>query len=127
MAAGLFKSIGGLERLLDYQLQRHGLLASNVSNAETPNYRPRDLVFSEALETADKMSSTSQGHFGGAKNTRPEHFVQVEYGPTSVDQNGVRIEQAMARLTANKLRYNSSIEVLRRQIGLIKYAASGRG
>lgn len=127
MSIDLFKSTNGLERLLDYQMQRHGLLASNVSNAETPDYRPKDLVFSDAMMTASKMSSTDDGHYGKTIATKEEHFVRVEYGPTSVDKNGVRIERAMARLTANKLRYNSSVEVLKRRLGLIKYAASGAG
>ncbi len=127
MTMELFKSTNGIERLLDYQMQRHSVLASNVSNAETPNYRPRDLVFSDAMKTANKMSSTNGQHYGGAVTTKDQHFVRVEYGPTSLDKNGVRIERAMARLTANKLRYNSSIEVIKRRLALIKYAASGRG
>ena len=124
MATDLFKSIGGLERLLDYHLERHGLLASNVSNAETPNYRPRDLVFNESLTKAREMSATAPGHFGQGKESGTNHFVEVEYGPTSVDKNGVRLERAMARLTANKVRYNSSVEVLKRRMAIIKYAAS---
>ena len=127
MSMDLFKSTTGLERLLDYQMQRHGLLASNVTNAETPDYRPRDLVFSDAMKVADKMASTNSQHYGATIATKDQHFVRVEYGPTSVDKNGVRIERAMARLTANKLRYNSSVEVLKRRLALIKYAASGRG
>ena len=125
MATDLFRSIGGLERLLDYHLERHGLLASNVSNAETPNYRPRDLVFNESLTKAREMSATDPGHFGqGRGGSGTNHFVEVEHGPTSVDKNGVRLERAMARLTANKIRYNSSVEVLKRRMAIIKYAAS---
>ena len=124
MAADLFKSIGGLERLLDYHLERHGLLASNVTNAATPNYRPRDLVFNESLNKARQMNATDSGHFNTGSGTGTGHFVEVEYGPTSVDKNGVRLERAMARLTANKVRYNSSVEVLKRLMAIIKYAAS---
>lgn len=124
MATDLFKSIGGLERLLDYHLERHGLLASNVSNAETPRYRPRDLVFNESLTKAREMSATKPEHYGYGRESGTNHFVEVEYGPVSVDKNGVRLERAMARLTANKVRYNSSVEVLKRRMAIIKYAAS---
>ena len=128
MAANLFETTVGLERLLDYQLKRHSLLASNVSNSNTPGYRTQDLVFSDSLRTASrKMNATAQGHFGAARTPKALEFVKVKRGPvTNIDGNDGRVEREMARLTANKIRYNSSIEVLRRKLGLIKYAASER-
>jgi len=125
MSGSMFQSIGGLERVLDYHLQRHGVLASNVTNAETPRYRPKDLIFNDSMKKVQGLAGGDKGHIGVSSKTEA-NYTRVEYGPTSVDQNGVRVERAMARLTANKLRYNSSVEVLRRRLALIKYAASDR-
>ena len=126
MSGDLFQSVGGLERVLDYHLQRHGLLASNVTNAETPKYRPRDLIFDDSVKRASSLAGGDSRHIGVNRDQSSGNYVKVEYGPTSVDENGVRVERAMARLTANKVRYNSSVEVLRRRLALLKYAASDR-
>ena len=126
MMSEMFKSMGGLERVLDYHLQRHGILASNVTNAETPRYRPRDLVFDDSMKKGQGLAGSNGRHLGTIEAGKGNHYTRVEYGPTSVDENGVRVERAMARLTAYKVRYNSSVEVLRRRLALIKYAASDR-
>jgi flagellar basal-body rod protein FlgB len=38
-----------LQRALDVRLARHGLLAGNVANANTPGFVPRDLDFAAAM------------------------------------------------------------------------------
>jgi flagellar basal-body rod protein FlgB len=44
-----------LQRALDVRLARHGLLAGNVANANTPGFVPRDLDFAAAMrERADQ-------------------------------------------------------------------------
>jgi flagellar basal body rod protein FlgB len=40
------------------------------------------------------------------------------------DQNGVRLEHVMAQITANRLRYETGIELARRRLGLLRYAAT---
>lgn len=37
---------------LAYRSQRMGVLASNIANSDTPNYKARDLSFNDALRTA---------------------------------------------------------------------------
>src|SRR5919107_3561264 len=42
----------GLERAISGAAQRQTALASNIANANTPNYRPRDVDFHSALQAA---------------------------------------------------------------------------
>lgn len=37
---------------LAYRSQRMGILASNIANVDTPNYKARDLSFTDALRAA---------------------------------------------------------------------------
>ena len=42
----------GLERAISGAAQRQTALASNIANANTPNYKPRDVDFHSALQSA---------------------------------------------------------------------------
>jgi len=121
----IFESLDALERLLDYHTARHNVLAANLSNAETPGYQPKDLVFSDALSQAETMQRTDPGHIGGAGGDLGP--VEVRDDTSGMDANGVSLERQMAKLAANRLRYETGIELARRQIGLLRYAATDGG
>lgn len=127
----VFSGIDGLERVLGYQLERHGVLSTNLSNAETPNFRARDLVFEQELDMAlsGVMQRTNDAHLpvdvgGGADSA---NITLVENEPTGVDQNDVRLEKALAQVSANKIKFELGIEVARRRLALLRYAATDGG
>ena len=39
----LFGAVGSLHAALDYHLERHTVLASNIAHVDTPGYHPHDL------------------------------------------------------------------------------------
>lgn len=125
----LFDGISGLERVLDFQLARHGVLASNLANAETPGFRAKDLKFSEAL-AAMELQGPAAPTVAGAPAAGPAQpdpgFVEVVRNPTGADGNGVRLEQAMAEVSANRLRYDTALELAKRRMALLRYA-TGEG
>ena len=43
-------SVAPFHRSLDYHSERHNVLASNVANANTPGFRPKELLRVEAEE-----------------------------------------------------------------------------
>jgi len=130
MGFNMFGDLRGMEGMLNYHLQRHNLLASNVANAEPPNFRPRELLFDKELTTAVDMMATDNSHYGikaeNVSQTR-DHFVEERGDPVSPDKNGVYIEKAMGRLSANKIRYNASAEIVKRRLAILRYAATNGG
>ena len=126
MSIDMFGSIAKLERLLDYHQQRHNVLASNLANAETPNYKSKDLVFKDVISAAETPVVTNSRHLGGSAS-EISHSIIEQKTPTGIDGNGVRLEQEMAKVSANKLRYNVSVEIVKRKLGILKYAASNGG
>ena len=44
------------ERALQFRAQRNEVLSSNIANADTPNYKARDLDFGQALKSARQQS-----------------------------------------------------------------------
>jgi flagellar basal-body rod protein FlgB len=125
MSLGIFAEMKSVESSLDYHLDRQGVLAANVTNADTPNYKPKDLVFSESLTNAGNLLKTMEGHVQGSENARYEVLTSNE--PQNLDGNGVRLEKAMAQLAGNTIRYNQGIELTRKQLGLLRYAATAGG
>ena len=49
---------GLIKEALDYRAARQDMIASNIANADTPFYRPRDIRFEDAL--ADKAAELQQ-------------------------------------------------------------------
>ena len=122
----VFGSMSPLERVLDYHLKRHGVLAANVTNANTPTYKPKDVVFDEAMAAASGLTSTDTAHRAGTGDQSGFRVVE-DPNPVNIDGNGVRLEKAMAQLGGNKIRYNTGLAILRKELGMLKYAASNGG
>ncbi len=94
-AGGDTDFFGLASRRLDYIDQRQRLLAQNIANADTPDYRPRDLSpFEAALNgTGVSPTRTSAMHLSGtvsAASYRAE--TPMERAP---DGNAVNVEQQL--------------------------------
>lgn len=128
--SGIFGSIQALGRSLDYHLRRHGLLTSNIANAETPGYRPRELKanFQSTLHRIAGLQAarTHAMHLSAGIDPRFEVSVMSSNQKSGAGANGnmVDLEGEMAKLAANSLRYQASTEMLRRRLGMVKYAAT---
>jgi flagellar basal-body rod protein FlgB len=119
MAIKLDASMNTLEHSLDLRLKRQSLLASNLTNLDTPNYKPKDVKFDGFL--AERMDGSLD-----VKNSG--EVVEKIEGVVGLDGNGVDLDTEMGKLTDNTLRYNMSLELMRRKLALLRYAATnGRG
>lgn len=118
----------GLGRTLGFHMQRHGVLASNLANADTPGYQPLDLAFTDAMQQAGgQLDATHAQHLGGSDGagSAGAQGEVVEVDPaSSLDKNGVQVEHTLAQVTANRLRYETGIELTRRRFALLRYAAT---
>ncbi len=99
----LFKSVKKLEPRLDYTWKRHKVILSNIANADTPNYKAKDLKFREEVEKIP-LKTTRSKHM---KPSGGERFKVVEIKRRLVgnDRNNVSIEEEMAKLTQNRIAY----------------------
>jgi len=124
MSVDLFGALKSLERQLDYHARRHEVLASNLANAETPGYRDKELVFASSLGSAQQLLRSDPRHLGGSAQGG---FKVVEAEAPGGVSEGVRLERAMARISANRLRYETAIELVRKRLALLRYTAMGGG
>lgn len=116
------------ETALSLRSQRQELLASNIANADTPNYKARDIDFAAALQGAmagarpgGTMNTTSTGHMARGTATgdtlsggTPVLYRGVVQG--SVDGNTVDMDVERNQFADNALRYEAGIMMINSQI-----------
>ncbi len=51
-----------LARAMDYRAERQDMIASNIANADTPYYKPRDIRFEDALIAQEKALYQDNSH-----------------------------------------------------------------
>ena len=65
-ANGIDKALGISPQVLDLRMKRMNPLTANIANADTPNYKARDIDFRAAMASATasqvRMDTTNAGH-----------------------------------------------------------------
>lgn len=137
----MFNNIFGIhEQALLLRGQRVGVLAANLANADTPNYKARDFDFDSALAG---MGGTASAVAGGAaplalSMTRPDHLPSADAGglgvdlqyrnpyQASLDGNTVEAPVEQAAFSENSVRYQASLAFINQTIASLQLAISGQ-
>jgi len=113
---------------------RQELLSSNIANADTPNYKARDIDFAGALQNALSGSSaklpvahTSASHLGGAAGSTIMGSPVMYRRPSqpSADGNTVDMDIERAQFADNALRYEASVKFISDDIKGLMLAIQG--
>jgi flagellar basal-body rod protein FlgB len=124
----LFKGVDSQRRALDFHLSRHNVLASNLANAETPGFKPLEL-----LREIDKnglgavpLSVSNEGHFATNGAGAAEEYVAREDQTAAPGANGnaVGLEHEMSKLAANDIRFEGAVKIVAQQLAMLRYAAN---
>jgi len=123
-----------LSKVLDLRANNAQVISSNIANAETPGYSPSVYNFEQDLKNAIthsggiKLTTSSDNHIP----TGPAGFNAVVGKITKVtdqtgigDKNGVKVDQEMIALSKNELLYETSAQLLKKRLSLLKYVISG--
>lgn len=120
-----------LRTRMNWHQERQRLLAENVANADTPNFRPRDLIELSFDKTsraplALSVDRTSPIHLVG--DTAADGFQVDRRGGFEVRPagNAVNLEDQMMKVAANQMDYQAVATLYARSLALIK-TALGKG
>jgi flagellar basal-body rod protein FlgB len=125
------------EVALNLRGQRQQLIASNIANADTPNYKARDFDFNSALQNALTRSPTAASPVDLAKTSKahmqasatesvagaPLLYRTVQQG--SVDGNTVDMDVERNQFTDNAVRYEAGLTMISAQIRTMLAALQG--
>lgn len=123
-----------MSKRMDYLAERHKVISQNVANADTPNYRARDLRqqnFTQALKDANSrqpLAMTQPNHLAPV-TPQTKFAVDKDKKPyeTSLDKNGVVLEEQMMKMTQNQSDYTLNAELYNRYTAMAKQALSRGG
>jgi len=111
---------------MQWHQERQRILAENVANVDTPNYRARDLEppdFHGVLRSESlPMATTEPGHIvssGGDSAFTEDKHLRYEVRPHG---NAVNHEDEMLKLAENQMDYEAVTSLYTHSINLIKTA-----
>jgi flagellar basal-body rod protein FlgB len=117
-----------LRTRLDWAQQRQRVLAENVANADTPNFKARDLTAPKFDAPSPPVGNvtlamTEPGHIAGlmsgSTTFRSTSNGNYEVRPTG---NGVNLEEEMMKVAANNMDYEAATAIYNRSLNLFKTA-----
>jgi flagellar basal-body rod protein FlgB len=139
--------INRLTDSLDFQAQaltlrseRQRILASNIANADTPNYVAREMDFAGALREATGTLHSGR-EMAGASVTQPAHIpltpesagaLALKYSApaqTNLDSNTVDMDRERASIVDNSVKYEATLRFIntnvRQMLDAMKSANQG--
>jgi len=112
--ATLEQSISVFSQALNLRTQRHQVLASNIANADTPNYKARDFKFETAMQNAMSgrmeaggisLARTSGGHLSGGSGAGAAQLQFRKETQSAVDGNTVDMDVERSQIAENAMQY----------------------
>jgi flagellar basal-body rod protein FlgB len=144
MALNLDSYLGVHAQALTLEAQRTELLAANLANADTPNYKARDIDFKAALAAASgapasgnssggtlAVTATNAAHLGAQSvdGTNAAIDANLKYRvpmAPSLDGNTVDTQLEQAAFAENSVRYQATLTFLNARLKELMTAIVGQ-
>ena len=113
---------------LQLRSRRNEMLASNIANAATPNFKARDLDFDAELKRINKIGNidtTNNLHFSSIqKRIGQDSIYRLPIHP-SLDGNTVEMAVEQMQFSENVMRYQTTLTFLNNKIAGLRSAIKG--
>jgi flagellar basal-body rod protein FlgB len=115
---------------MQWHQTRQKLLAENVANADTPKFKPNDLV-----AYADTLGGSKQATLS---RTSPMHMASIDDGNGNVpgekgklfetipSGNAVNLEDEMMKVSENQMEFQAAITLYQKSLGYLRTAIGRR-
>lgn len=113
-------SIDLLSKVLDCTALRQRVLANNLANANTPDFKRMDVEFKAVLD--DALRSHGTGHAGDVK----PKIVEDRQSPARGDGNSVSLQKEIGEMTENALLYEFAARAVGLKLGQLQKAIRGQ-
>ncbi len=125
---------GMVKNRLSWLSQRQEVLAQNIANADTPEYKPSDLRaynFREMVRGENRqinLQTSDPNHIQG-KRRRIRDFASVEERrpfETSPNGNAVILEEQMAKVNETQISHNLTTQLYKKHLNMIRMAIGNK-
>ena len=113
---------------LNLRSKRNDILASNIVNSATPNFKARDIDFNQALQArmdVGPVNVSNERHFKFYTGSGDEAAQFRQSINPSVDGNTVELHVEQMQFSENVMRYQTSLEFLNRKFSGLMSAIKG--
>lgn len=127
MSLEISKSFGLMQDALNYRSMRQDMIASNIANADTPYYKPRDISFESTLIQKKKEVFGDNSHVLAMAKTDGAHLDAIpQLGSSQAmlffrdghmarnDGNSVDIDVETSEMSKNSTMYNALIAAIKK-------------
>ena len=108
--------------------ERNNIIASNIANAATPNYKARDISFEDEINKASNNGSLKSTHNNHIAYNSGNSFNAASYREPLVialDGNTVELAVEQMQFSENTMRYQTTVNFLNGKIQKIMSAIRG--
>lgn len=125
-----------LKQSMDASSLRNNVIADNIANVETPNFKRSEVIFEQKMKKVleksticDKLKLTNSRHIpiSPATSDSPIEVREMEDLSYRNDENNVDIDVETANMSKNKIYYDAVSQSMSNEIKLLKMAILGRG
>ncbi len=121
----IFRSLNELEESVSYFFRRSEVIQSNIANVDTPNYKPKDLLFERELENSFHLKKTDPRHIDpSGPLVRFKLVNSPDY--SGYDENRVNLDKELAKLAETNLMIRLINEAIRKEVGKLRLVIQGR-
>ena len=113
---------------LGLRAKRNEILASNIANAATPNFKAKDLDFKEVFDAKmgfGKVNTSNSRHIEVLSVENQDGIGFRQNITPSMDGNTVELHVEQMQFSENVIRYQTSLEFLNRKISGLMAAIKG--
>jgi flagellar basal-body rod protein FlgB len=134
-------SLPVLEQVVSFTQARHGVLAGNIANIDTPGYKSRDLSvksfqsrLKEAVEARRQASESPSYAINAELAGKPtgegaENWQLVRDTKNDIlyhDEHDVSLESQVTQITKNQSQHNLALTIMNAQFRILRAAVTER-
>lgn len=126
-----FDTALGIEpKALAFREKRGEILAANLANADTPNYKARDMDFKSVLKqsmaSATTLERTNAGHIAPQQQVFGANVMYRNPNQVSLDGNTVEAHVEQAKYAENAVQYQASLQFINNKFSGLMAAIRGQ-
>ena len=119
---------------MDWLSQRQEILATNISNSDSPGYKPKDLKpfsFDDLVRRESNqlnMAVGGSGHLGGRRKRIMDFDSEETRKPfeTAPQGNAVVLEEQMMKVAETTAKHKLTSELYKKHLGMFRMALGRR-
>jgi len=140
MSIAISKTHELLSKAMDYRAARQDMIASNIANADTPYYRPRDIRFEDALVEKKRelyhdnshelqMATTDENHLKPKEqesSRKPTIYFRDGHMARN-DGNSVDLDVETTEMSKNSMMFNALVMASKKDTAIFKGVIESSG